>query len=64
MVLSSDGYFLTYERERNRIVISLPQTMETVQSTYEQISDRKLYASVSELTMVLNLVKLIFQKDD
>ena len=61
-MLLSEGYCLTYDKNHNRISIGLPQTFETVNSTYEQILDRITDVEEKDLLVLLNVVKLIFYK--
>ena len=65
-MLTSDGYCLTYYKNRNQIVIGLPQTFATATNTYEQVADRRVDVEESELWAVLLMVKMIFgeRKDD
>lgn len=61
-MLSSDGYCLTYYKNKNQIVISLPQTYETATNTYEQVADRRTDVMETELLVLTEIVKLIFHK--
>ena len=54
-----DGYSVWYEKNANRIVISLPQTMETVTNTTTAISNRKHEFTNSELCVILSVTKAI-----
>jgi hypothetical protein len=61
-MLTSDGYCLTYNKPQNRIVICLPQTYETATNTYEQVADRRTDVMEIDLTVLLEITKLIFHK--
>lgn len=61
-MILSDGYSLTYYRDKNAIVITLPQTMETLISTIGDISDRKLDITTEEEIVILNIVKTVFER--
>ena len=61
-MLSSDGYCLTYYKNKNQIVINLPQTYETATNTYEQVVDRRTDVMETELLVLIEIVKLIFHK--
>lgn len=61
-MLLSDGYGLFYYKNRNEIVICLPQTYETVTNTYEQVADRRTDVDETDLWVLVNIVKLIFHK--
>ena len=58
------GFFIHQDVKRNYIYINLPQTQQTVTNTVERISDRKISLNRSELVLVLNLVSMLFRKDD
>ena len=61
-MLTSDGYCLTYYKNKNKIVISLPQTYETATNTYEQVVDRRTDVMETEMLVLIEIVKLIFHK--
>ena len=53
------GYSIEYERNNNRIVITLPQTMQTANSTTAMVTNRKPKLNSSELMVILNVAKTI-----
>ncbi len=57
-----NGYALSYNKSRNQIIISLPQTLQTVTSTAEQSIDRLVDVPELELAVLLSIVELIFQQ--
>ena len=61
-MLTSDGYSLTYYKNKNQIIIGLPQTYETAVNTYEQVVDRRTDVEEMDLLVLLNIAKLIFCK--
>lgn len=61
MIVTDDGYSIYYEKNANRIVISLPQTMETVTSTMTMVVNRKLEFTDSELCTILSVAKAIVE---
>jgi hypothetical protein len=63
-MLTSDGYCLTYYKTKNQIVICLPQTAETATNTYEQVVDRRTDVMEIDLTVLLEITKLIFHKGE
>ena len=63
-MLTSDGYCLTYYKNKNQIVICLPQTYETTTNTYEQVVDRRTDVGEIELIVLLDIAKLIFRKGE
>lgn len=62
-MLSSDGYGLTYYKNKNQIVISLPQTYETATNTYEQVVDRRTDVMETDMIVLIEIVKVIFHKE-
>lgn len=63
-MLTSEGYCLTYHKNKNQIVICLPQTAETATNTYEQVVDRRTDVMEIDLLVLLNIAKLIFYKGE
>lgn len=61
-MLTSDGYDLIYYKNRNQIIILLPQTYATATNTFEQVVDRRTDVEETDLWVLLNIVKLIFHK--
>lgn len=61
-MLTSEGYCLTYYKNKNQIVICLPQTYETATNTYDQFVDRRTDVMETDLLVLLNIAKLIFHK--
>ena len=61
-MLTSDGYCLTYYKNKNQIVICLPQTYETATNTYDQVVDRRTDVVETDLLVLLNITELIFHK--
>lgn len=57
MIKTSDGYFIEQFVDQNKIVIVLPQTPETLNSTMGPVSDRKKELSKDELLYILMIVK-------
>ena len=61
MMIVSDGYSLSYERNKNRIVIQLPQTEETIMNTMTLPAKRQ-NRSEEELLVLLNIARLLFDE--
>lgn len=59
MIVTNDGYSIWHEKRANRIIISLPQTMETVRNTMTMIVNRKSEFTDSELVAILSVAKAI-----
>ena len=62
MIVTDDGYAIEQYPKQNQIVISLPQTDGSLTNTIGMISTRKIELTASELTMIVNLVKLLMDK--
>lgn len=62
MIVTDDGYSVCYEKNANRIVILLPQTMETVSNTTTMIINRKHEFTDSELCAILSVAKAIVER--
>lgn len=63
-MIVSDGYVLIYERAKNRIVIQLPQTLETLTNTVSMVSNRRTYLTSSEESIILQTVKAIMERKE
>ena len=61
-MIISEGYILVYEPVSNSIIITLPQTMETLTNTVSEIVDRRVDISSEEEATILNVVKAIMEK--
>ena len=59
-MLISNGYSLIYHKNRNQIVIGLPQTGMTLTNTLEPVVDRRIDVTEQELDILLRVTKLIF----
>ena len=57
-----NGYSITHFRNRNQIVIGLPQTQKTITNTVEPIVDRQEDISDADAALVLELVMYLFKK--
>lgn len=60
-MITAGEYSLTFDL-RNRITITLPQTIETASNTVTPIEDRRTDVTEEELDQVLWLVMMIFQR--
>lgn len=56
-----DGYMIVQEPQKNRIVISLPQTWQTVQGTIGEVTDRRIELRQEEEAALLVAVKGMFE---
>ena len=64
MLIEDGNYALLYNIWKNRIIIYLPQTAETVETTAEPIQDRKTEVNSEMLGFLLQMTKYIFEKKD
>lgn len=59
-IQSKDDYLITYYKKQNQVIITLPQTMETMTNTRTPYCYRKVDVSDEELTLLLNVARMIF----
>lgn len=64
MFITSDGYTLVYYKNRNQIVIGLPQTWRTPTNTHEPIVDRKIDVEGKDLAILLTATRAIFLNEE
>lgn len=63
-MITSDGYSLTYNKGANQIVITMPQTMRTLNNTVTPVTNRKIDLSPSEEAFILNVVRFVMEGED
>ena len=61
---SIDGYSITQYAARNQIVITLPQTMDTLTTTVTPIADRRKELTDLEEAALLTAVKAMFENKE
>lgn len=59
MMIVSDGYSAEYYPNRNQIVITMPQTIQTITNTVQMVTNRKVDISKEDLALIMSLVKYI-----
>lgn len=59
-----DNYSLIYEKKKNRIVICLPQTTESILNTTTPIVNRRFDVKNEELLGILVATKLTFENKE
>ena len=59
-MLINNGYSLIYYKNRNQIVIGLPQTSKTLTNTLEPVVDRRVDVEEKELATLLSATQAIF----
>ena len=62
-MIASNDYYLNYYPNRNQIVISLPQTWQTLTDTTSPVIDRRTDVKESDLMCLLQVVQVLFCKD-
>ena len=63
-MIASNEYYLNYYPNRNQIVISLPQTSQTLMDTISPVIDRRTGVKESDLMCLLQVAQVIFCKMD
>ena len=61
MIISKDGYSIEYYPRRNQIVITMPQTLQTLTNTVSMVTNRKTHFNPSELSAILAVVRAIVE---
>lgn len=64
MVGTENGYLLVQKPLRNQIIISLPQTANTVTNTLMPIADRKQSLTEAEELALLTIVMSMVEKEE
>jgi len=62
MYVIDAGYAVIYDKSRNHISISLPQTEETLVDTAEPVVKRKTDLTREELALLLDLARYICER--
>ena len=63
-MIVSDGYTVSYEPKNNRIIVTLPQTYQTITNMIAMVSNRKIYITPEDEMIILNVVKAIMERCD
>ena len=58
---TSDGYAINQYPTRNAIVITLPQTLDTLTNTFVPVSDRRIALTDAEEAALLVAVRAMFE---
>ena len=58
-MIVSDGYTLEYYKNRNQIIIGMPQTMLTPTDTVSMVINRKVDLTFEDQMMILAMVKYV-----
>ena len=59
-MLTNNGYTLIYYKNRNQIVIGLPQTWGSLTNTINLVADRRIDVEEKELAKLLEVAQAIF----
>ena len=62
-LIVSDGYGISHNKSHNRIVIKLPPTARTANTTVDQIVRRKEEITDAEALLILALVQKLFKEE-
>ena len=57
-----DGYNIVQYPKENRIVITLPQTLNTMNNTVTPVSERRQRITAEEETILLTIVKDMYER--
>lgn len=63
-MIVSDGYSAEYYPQRNQIVITMPQTMQTINNTIQMVTNRKVDISGEDLCLLVAVTKYICERMD
>lgn len=63
MIIDEEGYSIVYHKNRNQIIINLPQTWETLSNTVTPISNRNSDLSDAKQAVILSVVKKLMESD-
>lgn len=63
-MIVSGGYTLSYNILQNQIIITLPQTYQTLSDSFTVVSNRRNELSDSEQTFLLMIVRQLFEKKE
>lgn len=62
MIVSQDGYMIEHYHGRNQIVITMPQTIQTLTNTPGIVRNRKVDLTDSDLVALLGLARYICER--
>ena len=60
-MIVSDGYPIEYYKNRNQIIIGLPQTMQTATNTISMVTNRKVDLTDEDQLIILSMVKYVME---
>lgn len=62
MIVSKDGYEVEYYPTKNRIIITMPQTWQTLTNTMSIIRNRKIDFTDTDLALLLELTRYLCER--
>lgn len=64
MIVSHDGYAIVHYRNRNQIVITMPQTAQTLTNTIGIVRNRKIDLTDADLAILLELTRYLCERGE
>lgn len=64
MIMTKNGYAIEQYPSRNEIIITLPQTEETLTNTITPVRKRKKKLNGEELAVIVTMVERMMEVDD
>lgn len=64
MIVSQDGYAVEHYKNRNQIVITMPQTVETLTNTTSVVRNRKIDFTDTDLAILLELTRYLCERQE
>ena len=64
MIVSQDCYAIEYHRNSNQIIITMPQTMQTLTNTVGMVRNRKVDFTDADLAILLELTRYLCEGVD
>jgi len=61
-IVMSDGYMIRYQKSKNKITMTLPQTFGSLNNSRGKIARRRTDLSQSELALLLYITRLMLER--
>ena len=62
MIISQDGYSIEHYKNSNQIVITMPQTVQTLTNTTSIVRNRKIDFTAEDLMILLELTRYLCER--
>ena len=62
MIVSQDGYAIEHYRNKNQIVITMPQTVQTLTNSCSIVRNRKFDFTESDLALLLEVTRHLCER--